>query len=173
MPIGDIDFDNKSASWVFTSRRKLKADEKLSIQDAARKIGILTDIDFNVSIPPKKPPKASTTPTIEKNNVTLITSNQLKQAPKPIRSLVEKDEDEWRSFLSRRSNQEIINDKPSAPSKFACLYDAEHCGESRLSELLTIYDRVDILPNILSTDWLSKHHLSLQDLQELVKLKRV
>ncbi|MEQ8285604.1 hypothetical protein [Thalassospira sp.] len=76
-------------------------------------------------------------------------------------------------FLRRRASQEIIEPETASPSSFACLYDAEHCGESRLSELLTLYDRVDILPERNHLGWTSKHQVPLKDLQELIRLKRV
>ena len=83
------------------------------------------------------------------------------------------DEDEWREFLSRRANQEIVGPDSVSPSKSACLYDVEHCGDSRLSELLTIYERVDIIPKRHNFEWSLKHQVPLPDLQELVRLKRV
>ena len=48
-----------------------------------------------------------------------------------------------------------------------------NCGDSRLSELLTIYERVDLTPDWHGLDWCSKHQVSLPDLQELVRLKRI
>ena len=60
-----------------------------------------------------------------------------------------------------------------SPSTAGCLFDVEHCGDSRLSELLTIYERVDIIPERYGLDWSLKHQVPLQDLQELVRLKRV
>ena len=61
----------------------------------------------------------------------------------------------------------------AALSRSGCLYDVEHGGDSRLSELLTIYDRVDIIPERYSLEWSLKHQVPLPDLQELVRLKRV
>ncbi len=90
-----------------------------------------------------------------------------------VRDLVHQDEDEWREFLSRRANQEIVEPDSVNHAKSACLYDVEHCGDSRLSELLTIYERVDIMPERHSLAWSSKHQVPLADLQELVRLKRV
>ena len=77
------------------------------------------------------------------------------------------------SGLLRRANQEIVEHDSVSFSKSACLYDVEHCGDSRLSELLTIYERVDLIPKRHSFEWSLKHQIPLPDLQELVRLKRV
>jgi hypothetical protein len=87
---------------------------------------------------------------------------------------VQQDEDEWRAFLARRAHQEVVAPEMPLTSNFACLYDVQHCGESRLSELLTLYDRVDIALHQGGFDeWSTKHQVPLPDLQELVRLKRV
>ena len=173
LPDGGIDFDNTRNTWVFRSFASLTDDEKGCVQRATTKVGIIGPVDFvEVSLPETPPPPLVAIPK-KQGDLNLITSRHLKQAPGMLRDLVHQDEDEWRGFLSRRANQEIVAPDPASSPNFACLYDVEHCGDSRLSELLTIYDRVDIMPERHGFEWSSKHQIPLPDLQELVRLKRV
>jgi hypothetical protein len=77
--------------------------------------------------------------------------------------------DFWRAGQGRR----LSHRTPAAPPVSPVSYDAEHCGQSRLSELLTIYDRIDLMPERSGLAWAEKHQISVPDLQELVRLKRV
>lgn len=173
LPDGGIDFDNHQNTWVFRSFTSLTDDEKACVQRATTKVGIIGPVDFvEVSPPVTSPPIRGSIPKVQ-GDLNLVTSRQLKRAPGTLRDLVHQDEDEWRGFLSRRAKQEIVAPDPHATSDFACLYDVEHCGDSRLSELLTIYDRIDIMPERRGFEWSSKHQVPLADLQELVRLKRV
>ena len=172
LPDGGIDFDNKRNTWVFRSFTSLTDGEKTCVQRATTKVGIIDPVDFVEVSPPTAPPSAPVSVSKGPDDLTLITSRQLKRAPGTLSDLVHQDEDEWRGFLSRRATQDIVAPEPAATS-FSCLYDAEHCGDSRLSELLTIYDRIDILPERHGFAWSSKHQVPLPDLQELVRLKRV
>jgi hypothetical protein len=173
MPEGSIDFDNDRDTWVFRTFNSLSGEDAECVQRAARRIGILTEVEI-VHLPPSEQPvKPPPPPPKRDGNLDLISSRYLRRSPGPYQRLVERDEDDWRSFLGRRAKGEIVPPEHPAVLNFACLYDAELCGDSRLSELLTIYDRVDIMPELHGLEWLSKHQLSLTDLQELVRLKRV
>ena len=173
LPDGEIDFDNDQDAWTFRSLTHLTDNEKFCVQRATAKVGIVGPLDFVVITPPTTPSSTPVSNFDGHHNLDLITSRHLKHASGTLRDLVHEDEDEWRRFLSRRANQEIVAPNSAAPSGFACLYDVQHCGDSRLSELLTIYDRVDITPERHSFGWSSKHQVPLPDLQELVRLKRV
>ena len=173
LPEGNIDFDRDQDTWVFRSFTPLTDDEKSRIQKAAIKVGFVGPVEFIVISPPAATPPSPTSNSDGQGDLDLITGRNLKHAPDKIRDLVHQDEDEWREFLSRRANQEIVEPDSAGLSKSACLYDVVHCGDSRLSELLTIYERVDLTPDLHSLDWCSKHQVSLPDLQELVRLKRV
>ena len=173
LPEGEIDFDNDQDTWVFRSFTPLTDDEKSCVQKAAIKVGLVGPVDFIVISPPAATAPSPVSSSDRQGNFDLITSRHLKHAPDKLRDLVHQDEDEWREFLSRRANQEIVGPDSVNPSKSACLYDVEHCGESWLSELLTIYERVDIIPERHSFEWSLKHQVPLPDLQELVRLKRV
>jgi hypothetical protein len=173
LPDGGIDFDNKRDTWVFCSFAPLTYDQKACVQIATSKIGISGPVDFVEVSPPTAPPQPFVPTARRQGDLSLITSRHLKRAPEVLRDLVHQDEDEWREFLTCRAKQDLVAPDLEAPSSFACLYDVEHCGDSRLSELLTIYDRVDLMPQVHSLDWCSKHQVPLSDLQELVRLKRV
>ena len=171
LPDGGIDFDNKRNTWVFQSLTSLTDDENACVQRAATKVGILGGVEL-VEVSPSaavSPPPVSN----RQGGLNLITSRHLNHATGTLRDLVQQDEDEWRGFLSRRAKQEIVAPDRATTPNFACLYDVEHCGHSRLSELLTLYDRVDIMPERHGFEWSSKHQIPLPDLQELVRLKRV
>lgn len=173
LPDGGIDFDNHRNTWIFRSFTSLTDDEKSCIQRAAARAGIIGAVEFDEVNAPDVLPQPPVTMPKRQGDLSLITSRHLKHAPSTIRDLVHQDEDEWRVFLSRRAQQEIIEPDTSSSSSFACLYDVDNCGASRLSELLTIYDRIDLMPGRNSFEWGAKHQVSLQDLQELVRLKRV
>lgn len=173
LPDGGLDFDNNRNTWVFRSFTSITDEEKACVQRAATKVGIIGAIDFVVVSPTAAPPQLPVGMPQKQGDLTLITSRHLKHTPGTLRDLVHQDEDEWRGFLSRRAKQEIVAPDPATTSNFACLYDVEHCGDSRLSELLTIYDRIDVMPERRSLEWTSKHQVPLQDLQELARLKRV
>ncbi len=173
LPDGGIDFDNNRNTWVFRSFTSLTDDERACVQRATKKVGIIGPVDFVEVSPPVAPPPAPVSISKRQGDLNLITSRHLKHAPGTLIDLVHQDEDEWREFLSRRATQEIVAPDPASTSNFACLYDVEHCGDSRLSELLTIYDRIDLMPERRNFEWSTKHQVPLPDLQELVRLKRV
>ncbi len=173
LPDGGIDFDNSQNVWVFRSFTALTDDEKTCIQRATTKVGIIGPVNFVEVSPPSAPAPNPISISKRQGDLNLITSRHLKHASGTLRDLVHQDEDEWRGFLSRRARQEIVTPDSVTTSNFACLYDVEHCGDSRLSELLTIYDRVDVMPERHSFEWSSKHQIPLRDLQELVRLNRV
>ena len=158
---------------MFQSPTLLTDEQNASIQRAALKIGIMDPVEVVQINVHNDTPRAQTPTSYGTDNLNLISSRHLGRAPNKMKALVEQDEDEWRDFLSQRAKQEIQT-PDDAPSGFACLYDVELCGESRLSELLTMYDRVDILPPINKPlDWCEKHQVPLSDLQELARLKRI
>ena len=173
LPEGEFDFDNDKDTWVFRSFTPLSDGEKACVQNAAIKVGFFGPVDFVVISPPAATSPSPESDSDSQGNLNLITSRHLKHSRETLRDLVHQDEDEWREFLSRRANQEIVGPDSVNPSNSACLYDVEHCGDSRLSELLTIYERVDIIPERHTFEWSLKHQVPLPDLQELVRLKRV
>jgi hypothetical protein len=173
LPDGGINFDNARNAWVFRSFQPLSDDEKIRVQRATDQIGIAGPLDF-VEVASPTPPPPAQPPFRLQGDLTLITSRRLKRIGGTRHDLVQQDEDEWRAFLAHRARQEVVSPEVPVTKNFACLYDVEHCGESRLSELLTLYDRVDIALHQGNFDeWSRKHQVPLPDLQELVRLKRI
>ncbi len=173
MPVGAFDFDHERMIWVFRSFFTLIDDQRAAVQKATTKAGIIGTVDFiEVNNPVASPSPSTPTPRTQ-GDLSIMTNRHLPEGPSTLRDLVERDEDEWRDFLSRRATQAIEPQDLESAKDFACLYDVEHCGDSRLAELLTIYDRVDIMPGKFGSEWFSKHNIPLPDLQELVRLKRV
>ena len=173
LPEGNFDFDQKKNKFMFRSHIPLTADEQLLVQSTASKVGLVGTVHFILS---DVPSEILTSPDMNfgiGDNLSLITSRYLEHDSRKIKDLLYQDEDEWRGFLSRRLTRDIVTNDSISPSKSACLYDVEHCGNSRLSELLTLYERVDVIPGRDSLDWCTKHNVPLHDLQELVRLKRV
>jgi hypothetical protein len=157
LPAGGIDFDNSRDSWVFRSFTSLTDVEMACVERAAKKVGVMGPLEC-VRL---SPPTASAPPpgpiSKRQGDLTIATSRQI--APGPLRDLLHEDEDEWRAFLARRAAREIVMPEPPGSSNFACLYDVEHCGDSRLSEM----------PAPRSFAWSAKHQVSVSDLQELVR----
>ncbi|MFD0913891.1 hypothetical protein [Methylophilus luteus] len=174
LPRGSIDFDNQRQVWIFRTFSLVDTTATETVLRAAVKIGITEPVEIVTIDPPSQGLPSPQLPT-DRSDLTLITSNQyaMQAASSTLRSLIHQDEDDWRSFLTSRQNQLIVPEEPLPLHNFSCLYDVENCGDSRLSELLTIYDCVNIIPELSSLDWLTKHRLSLTDLQELIRLNRV
>jgi hypothetical protein len=174
LPKGGLDFDNSRDAWMFKVFADLDSNEKETVQRAARKVGIIGNVEI-VTLQPPNPQPQQPRRTKEKTELTLITGNQhrFQSNSASINALIHRDEDEWRSFLSTRARQEIVEERTSHVQNFSCLYDVENSGESRLSELLTIYDRVDILPDVNGLDWTNKHNVSIREIQDLTSLGRI
>lgn len=170
LPAGGIDFDSHRDTWIFRSFGLLTDDEKTCVQRAAAKAGIAGPIDFIVTNPPTTK-QGSVSTSEPRDKLDLKIGRYFNGASSVVRDLLHEDEDDWRTFLSHRAKQAIV--APDQSTSFACLYDVENCGESRLSELLTLYDRVELMPARRSLEWSSKHQISIPDLQELVRLKRI
>jgi hypothetical protein len=173
LPIGGIDFNRDLNAWVFRTFGSLSDDENACVQRAATKVGLVGPVQLIEESPPTIPHPAGVSTFKLQGDLSVATNRDVRGGPQTLIALVDQDEDEWRQFLSRRAEKTIVAPDEAGASAFACLYDVEHCGDSRLSELLTIYDRVDILPQRHHLDWSSKHQVPLPDLQELVRLKRV
>lgn len=174
LPAGSIDFDQDRNTWVFKSVTSLSDNEKACVQGAMKKAGIIDSVEFLEVQPEAELGIAQEKPLQIQGDISLVTSRQFNSAPSWFKRLLERDEDEWRGFLSRRAKQEVIEPDLGSAQEFSCLYDIEHCADSRLSELLTIYDRVDVMPPANGgLDWCAKHQIPLDDLQELARLKRV
>ncbi len=173
LPTGNIDFSHETKSWVFKSPNSLKEYEKNMVREAISRVGISSSIHFETRTAQDSGSEVQKKSKFRQESLKLITSRNLTTVSTSLKNLVERDEDEWRSFLQRRADQEVIEPETRNTSNFSCLYDVENGGDTKLSELLTLYDRVDVIPARNDLAWFSKHQISLQDLQELILLKRI
>ncbi len=171
LPEGGVDFSHEDDAWVFLSKDETSEDAKVKVRQAFRKMGIVEPIKF-------RPIEKSPSDQIEKPRSTrvpggmaLISSKSSYISSNAVRHLVAEDEADWRSFLDSRSAlpPDVAGNRQK---EFSCLFDAGNCGAIRLAELLTIYDRVDVIPDRNDPNWLRKHDLSVADFLKLASWKR-
>jgi hypothetical protein len=172
VPEGSFDYAREEDTWLFRSRKDLSETERASVAAATAKLGYLGPIRF-ITVPTVSPVRNDTLQNQKtEESLELVTAREIGLSTGSLRQLVERDEEEWRQFLDARANQKSAT-PPLNSQEFACLYDVADNSEIRLSELLTLYDRIDVLPSRHDLAWLEKHRVSLDDLQELVRMKRV
>lgn len=179
-PLGGIDFNHDIDAWIFKSSYSLLEDEKEIVIKGMRKLGLQGEIDFQVNAPISLHSQKNEVSKNHINRNSLRLSKSLRAHSKAAQQLIAQDEDVWRSFLGQRINvhpEKQRSEKPALDNlfkvqQFSCLFDMADCSDVRLSELLTIYDRVDLIPDRNSPDWLSRHGLSVDDLMQLVTLGR-
>jgi hypothetical protein len=173
VPDGSLDYAREKDTWVFRSLKKLSKTEEASVESATDKLGFLGPIRFLTVSLVNPIPNAPQQNRKAEESLDLVTAREIRRSPGPLRKLVEPDEEEWRKFLADRANQKTASNPPLNNQEFACLYDVADCSDVRLSELLTLHDRIDIMPSRDDLAWLEKHRLPPGDLQELVQLRRV
>lgn len=168
LPIGGIDFSNEDDTWIFLTHAPLAEGAKARVQKAYAKMGFIGEISFRTQEPSGQLPAVSRW---KPDGLQLSSSRSLCLHSTAVRRLVEEDETTWRDFLDSRGGQ---GERPSAEKsdQFSCLFDTADRGDIRLSELLTIYDRIDIIPARDNPNWLVDHRLSVPELLELVSLGR-
>ena len=171
LPNGSIDFNHNLDAWTFKSPRDLSEDEEERVRTSMRKLGLAGQVDFQVVEPQPPKPLKLEFDTSMKSDMLIRTSNSLRSHSQAARHLIERDEDLWRNFLERRVDGSPMP-APNKPTEFSCLFDMSDRSEVRLCELLTIYDRIDIIPDRQNSHWLLKHGLSVDDLMQLVTLGR-
>lgn len=168
LPAGGIDYSLELDSWLFKSFDPVNDEQKYQVRAAMGKLGIVGSIQFEMA---DRLPEADLQAAVARGpDLSLATSRQT-SLDNGVRDLLAQDEDEWRSFLKQRSM-----DKPLSPfmgdGRADCLFDAADKSDVRLAELLTLYDRVNLIPNHSDPYWLKRHGVELPDLQELVALGR-
>lgn len=170
LPTGGVDYNHEADGWVFKSPQELSVEETERVKAAMRKVGLQGEILIEVSTPPPQPPRQLNINTTIRSD-TLKLSNSFRAHSQAAKRLIERDEDLWRGFLNRRA-EGAAESAPERPAQFSCLFDTADRSDVRLSELLTIYDRVDIIPDRTDLEWPSKHGLSVDSLMQLVAMGR-
>ncbi|WP_186161634.1 hypothetical protein [Burkholderia gladioli] len=170
MPRGGIDFLHDQRRYVFR-HFGITDDEKSKVELACAKLGIPLPIDFRLEdpTPVHDAPATSYHPPGEVLEIHTLRSLSTKDTR--LRALVEHDEDEWRQFASTIGRDQSPMDSSPSP-KFQCLFDVRDRSDAQLSELLTLYDVVNVIPSD-NMDWLQRHQLTIDDAEELVSMGRL
>lgn len=171
LPTGSVDYKHEVDGWVFKSTHKLSVDEMELVKAAMCKVGLEGEILIEVSASPPQQPLSQFNVNAAIGLDILKLSNSFSTHSHATKRMIERDEDLWRGFINRRT-EGSVEPVPERPAQFSCLFDTTDHSEVRLSELLTIYDRVDIIPARTNLDWLSKHGLSVDGLMQLVDMGR-
>jgi hypothetical protein len=169
MPKGRIDFLHDRKRYVF--RHFGMTDiERQRVELACSELGIPLPIEYQLEVQQAiAPPSAIRS---REDFLELSTLRGLSAIAPNVRVLVERDEDEWRLFAGGDSGQYFSADDLEFASKFSCLFDVRDHSDVQLSELLTIYDVVHVIPTE-NTEWLDRHRVSLDELEELVSMGRL
>lgn len=170
MPIGGMDFLHDQRRYVFR-HFGITEDEKGKVELACTQLGIPLPIVFREEEPPLASPSPSQAYLPPGEALELYTHRSVSTKDTVMRALVEHDEDEWRRFaFSGREGQGHVC--RGTPPKFQCLFDVRDGSNAQLSELLTIYDVVNVIPSD-TLDWLSRHQLTIDEVEELVSMGRL
>lgn len=147
VPDGSLDYAREEDAWVFRSLKELLPTERATVEEAAAKLGAIGPIRFLTVRPASPAPNVVAQNPQAVESLDLVTAREFRRLANPLEQLVERDEDEWRKFLDNRAKQKLVADPPLNNREFACLYDVADRSDIRLSELLTLYDRIDLLPD--------------------------
>ncbi len=171
LPEGTLDYVHDPEGWEFSSPTPLSMESQHQILVAARKIVPISSIRFVTTqvCEEKSSPKSRKG---AHDGLELIISRSREIVSTRVRGVVEADEDAWREFLRDRADQKIVGMSSPPPRTFTCLFDAADRSDIRLSELLTLYDRIDVIPDKNDPNWMGRHKVTVKDFQELVRLGR-
>lgn len=161
MPVGSFDIAEHRNAWLFKS-----AVELISIAGLA-KLGFTGPIEFS-SVSIQKRASGADFRLKDQQVAPLVMSSSAPSAA--IRRLIERDEDHWRQSLD--GHLRAVADSPEEGNVSACLFDAGIEGQIRLSELLTLYDRIDVIPGRNDPQWLSRLEIDRDEFAQLVAMNR-
>ncbi len=172
LPRGSLQFDATTFHWSFITEAALPATAQASVREAFDSLGLPGDLAFTVRCPPtqrSQPAHARSGP-----DFTVQVSSHMDRISPVLRQLMERDEDEWRRFInSRPTAPEEVPAETIYPKPAACLLDANDESDVELSELLTLYERVDILPRAMSVSPLGRLKTNTRELCELAQMNRI
>ncbi len=167
LPLGILDA-SADGRWIFKSFETLDGIQCTKVRSAMRVLGFSADVQFEtVERPPQN--QLQQTKAVTSFDLALV-SSRAERLGYGTRQLLAQDEDEWRSFLRCRSTQETL--QPSVNERGDCLFDAADTSDVRLSELLTLYERVNLIPDHGDLSWMARHGIDMADLQEMIELGR-
>ncbi|MCD0279381.1 hypothetical protein JWH04_10585 [Xanthomonas melonis] len=158
LPEGTLDWRH-GRGFCFISTEIPDSGKMKRVRDAANAIGIVVEA-FIIDEQLAPAPLGS-----------LITRRQAVSLPQSLRTRLEHDEATWHRYLRREDQAQVSSQL--TPASSACLIDGESQGEATLSELLCLYDVVNVLLPRWHGDWLRANRLSPADLTELCGCGRV
>jgi len=175
LPQGDTDFDHKSKKWVFRSPEPLSRDARAQVEMQMLKIGLDGDIEFKTLAPVPESERKTESFSNSEEGLNLTPASRIRGSSSSLKRLIAKDEDEWLNFIRRRDAAGLFKvvETATPPETFGCLFSATGSGETKLSELLTLFDRIDLMPSWPEPDWLQRLEMSEGIVQELVSMGRL
>jgi hypothetical protein len=171
LPAGYLTFDFDPEGYVFV-HHGLSEDEARRVDAAFKMLKLPGDLRF---VERPAVPSAEQPPSVPMKDGEFLDLPVLRRLPKgsPIlTTLVEEDEDGWRQFASSGRDRRLLAPAASTGGDFSALFGADDDSDVRLSELLCLYDVVNIVPSY-DLAWLPRHGLDLKGLEELVSLGRL
>ncbi len=155
---GTLDW-REELGFCFISPKVLSQEQVDRVREAASVIGILVDAFIQDESRASSPLGM------------LVTRRQSKMFPASLRERLEYDEATWHCYINR---ERVGQQAPClAPPASACLIDGDAQGDVTLSELLCLYDVVNILLPKQCGAWLTSNRLVNDDLAELCGTGRV
>lgn len=167
MPVGSFDIAEHRNAWLFKSAVELTSEARGRVTAGLVKMGFTGPIEF-ASVPIQTSVSGADFRLKDQQVAPLVMSSSASSVA--IRRLMERDEDHWRQSLD--GHLRAVAESPAEASVSACLFDAGIEGPIGLSELLTLYDRIDVIPARNDPRWLSRLKIECDDFAQLVAMKR-
>ena len=167
MPVGSFDIAEHRNAWRFNAAAELTPEERGRVIAGVAKLGFTGPIEF-ASVPIQKRVSGADFRLKDQQVAPLVMSSSAPSAA--IRSLMERDEDHWRQSLD--GHLRAVAESPAEQNVSACLFDAGIEGPIGLSELLTLYDRIDVIPGRNDPQWLSRLEIDRDEFAQLVAMNR-
>lgn len=169
MPAGRLRFDTTKKTWSFTSSERLSKEVEKRVVKAFERLDMPGELSFGVGEAPTK----TKSPARDETEVfRVVRSNQPELLTPALSRLVEADEARWRDFLNQRGPSAEVHSSGEV-TQFSCLFDASDESDVQLSELLTIYDCVNLIPRKVGVSPLGRVKTSVAELSELAAIGRV
>ncbi len=167
MPVGRFCMAEHRNAWQFKVAEDLTEEQQNIVINGLKNLGYEGTVEF-ISSGAEAPLHSLDHRHNSPHAEPLPTASSV--MPGLIRQLIERDEDLWRQSLC--GNNEFFGKDIIDASVCACLFDAGVEGPIELAELLTLYDRVDIIPDRNDPRWLSRLKINREDLVQLVSMGR-
>lgn len=169
IPTGRLRFDTTERTWSFTSPESLPKEVEVRVAQAFERLEMPGELSFAVGEAPTK----RESPIRDETEVfRVVRSNQPELLTPALLRLVEADEATWREFLNQRGGSAEVSTSGEV-TQFSCLFDSSDESDVQLSELLTIYDCVNLIPRKVGVSPLGRLKTSVAELSELAAMGRV